>query len=92
MQERGFNGFVMTDWTRMIRNTAKQIHAGNEMMMPGFPAQIDDIVASFSEERNAWVTDKGIYKVQFAASADDIRQQADLKLKKEIVRNVLTKL
>ena len=49
-------------------------------------------LASFSEERNAWVTDKGIYKVQFAASADDIRQQADLKLKKEIVRNVLTKL
>ena len=49
-------------------------------------------LASFSEERNAWVTDKGIYKVQFAARADDIRQQADLKIKKEIVRNVLTKL
>lgn len=50
-EEWGFNGFVMTDWTRMIRNTAAQIHAGNEMMMPGFPEQIDDIIASVKDGR-----------------------------------------
>ena len=49
--EWGFDGFVMTDWTRMIRNTAAQIHAGNELMMPGFQEQIDDIVASVRDGR-----------------------------------------
>jgi len=40
--EWGFKGVVMTDWTG-LRNTAKQIMAGNEMMEPGEPSQIKDI-------------------------------------------------
>ncbi len=41
--EWGFNGVVMTDWTGQ-RNTAKQIMAGNDMMEPGEPSQVQEIV------------------------------------------------
>ncbi|MBQ6287500.1 MAG: glycoside hydrolase family 3 C-terminal domain-containing protein [Bacteroidales bacterium] len=52
--EWGFNGFVMTDWVRLqIRDIATQIHAGNEMMMPGYPEQIDQVVAAVKEGRLA---------------------------------------
>ena len=41
--EWGFNGVVMTDWTGQ-RNTARQIMAGNDMMEPGEPSQVQEIV------------------------------------------------
>lgn len=41
--EWGYNGVVMTDWTGQ-RNTAAQIHAGNDLMQPGTPAQTQEVI------------------------------------------------
>lgn len=46
--EWGFKGVVMTDWTG-LRNTAQQIMAGNDMMEPGEPNQVKDIVSKVQE-------------------------------------------
>jgi beta-glucosidase len=44
--EWGFNGIVMTDWIgkRADLPTETEVQAGNELMMPGYPAQVQDIV------------------------------------------------
>lgn len=44
--EWGYKGLVMTDWTTRKHDTAAQIHAGNDLFMPGDTYQIEDIVAA----------------------------------------------
>lgn len=41
--EWDYKGIVMTDWTGQ-RNTAAQIHAGNDLMQPGMPAQTQEVI------------------------------------------------
>lgn len=39
----GFEGIVMTDWTN-TRNSAAQVHAGNDLLTPGNAEQIQQII------------------------------------------------
>ena len=44
----GFRGIVMTDWIgkRSDLPTSDIVHSGNDLMTPGYPAQVEDIIAS----------------------------------------------
>jgi len=61
--EWGFEGIVMTDWIG-TRNTAAQVHAGNDLMEPGNPEQSDEIVAKVrSGELNIEDVDRNVKRV-----------------------------
>lgn len=47
--EWGFTGLVMTDWTSRRHNTLAQLHAGNDLFMPGNNYQIEDIVKGIAD-------------------------------------------
>ena len=51
--EWGFKGIVMTDWIdkRADLPTEMEVEAGNDLMMPGFPAQAKDIVEAVKAGR-----------------------------------------
>ncbi|MBR1687392.1 MAG: glycoside hydrolase family 3 C-terminal domain-containing protein [Prevotella sp.] len=51
--EWGFKGIVMTDWIgkRAKLPVRNEVHAGNDLMMPGYPAQVEDIVADVNAGR-----------------------------------------
>ena len=51
--EWGFRGIVMTDWIgkRDQLPTEQEVEAGNDLMMPGYPAQAEDIVAAVKAGR-----------------------------------------
>lgn len=45
-KEWGFRGIVMTDWIGKRRDlpTAEEVHAGDNLLMPGYPQQTQDII------------------------------------------------
>ncbi|MDD5862521.1 MAG: glycoside hydrolase family 3 C-terminal domain-containing protein [Prevotella sp.] len=47
----GFKGIVMTDWIgkRADLPTSQEVTAGNDLMMPGYPAQVEDIVKAVKD-------------------------------------------
>ena len=51
--EWGYKGIVMTDWIgkRPKLPTEQEVAAGNDLMMPGYPAQAEDIVKAVKEGR-----------------------------------------
>ena len=49
-EDWGFKGIVMTDWTAP-RESEKQVAAGNDLLMPGRKAQIEQIVSAVNEGR-----------------------------------------
>ena len=46
-EDWGYKGIVMTDWIgiREGLTTTSEVHAGNDLMEPGQPAQVDEIIA-----------------------------------------------
>lgn len=46
--EWGFDGFVMTDWWAM-ELPVEQVRAGNDLLMPGYPEEIDEIINAVKE-------------------------------------------
>ena len=51
----GFKGIVMTDWIgiREGLETISEVHAGNDLMEPGQPAQVDEIIKGVKEGKLA---------------------------------------
>jgi len=46
----GYKGIVMTDWTD-TRNTAAQVHAGDDLLMPGNKEQVKEIILAVKDGR-----------------------------------------
>nr|AXK90334.1 beta-glucosidase Lfa2 [uncultured Pyrinomonas sp.] len=94
--EWGFKGFVMTDWFGGS-NVIAQMKAGNEMIMPGVPPQVPEIVnavntGTLSKE----VLDQNVTRVLniilHAPTFKGLKysDQADLKTDAEIARETAT--
>jgi beta-glucosidase len=47
----GYKGIVMTDWIGIRKGleTISEVHAGNDLMEPGQPAQVEEIIAGVKE-------------------------------------------
>ena len=59
----GFNGFVMTDWFGG-KNPAAMMIAGNDLLMPGTPAQAKAIVTAVKDGKlNIKILDRNVEKI-----------------------------
>lgn len=90
--EWGFKGMVETDWTGR-RNTVAQVHAGNDLMMPGYVEQQQDIVdAVKSGKLSLKDVDRNVRRVlEFVAKTPSGKgykapQVTDLKAHAEVSR------
>jgi len=52
-EDWGYKGIVMTDWIGIRKGleTISEVHAGNDLMEPGQPAQVEEIIAGVKECR-----------------------------------------
>ena len=50
-EDWGFKGIVMTDWIGIRQGlpTTREVYAGNDLMEPGQPAQVDEIIKGVKE-------------------------------------------
>ena len=48
-KEWGYKGLVMTDWSISKHNTSAQLHAGNDLYMPGRERQVEDIINGIND-------------------------------------------
>lgn len=101
--EWGFDGIVMTDWIGQ-RNTANQVHAGNDLMEPGGAAQAEEIVAKVKSGELAesdvdacvrrmlqYIVKTPRYKGYKFSNKPDLRKHADITRKAATEGMVLLK-
>lgn len=65
--EWGYDGIVVTDWIGR-RNTVAQVHAGNDLMMPGEPSQSEEIVRAVREGNLRSATSTSAYDACWSMS------------------------
>ena len=95
----GFDGIVMTDWIgkRADLPTADEVRAGNDLLMPGYPAQVEDIVKGVNDGSidMAWVDRNVRRMLQYIVRTPRFKQyafsnQPDLKAHALITRQSST--
>lgn len=76
----GFDGIVMTDWIgkRADLPTADEVRAGNDLLMPGYPAQVEDIVKGVNDGSidMAWVDRNVRRMLQYIVRTPRFKQYA----------------
>nr|WP_321450828.1 glycoside hydrolase family 3 C-terminal domain-containing protein [uncultured Carboxylicivirga sp.] len=94
--EWNFGGIVMTDWIGQ-RNTAAQVHAGNDLMQPGMPIQSEDIIAKVkSGELDIADVDRNVKRMlEYIVKTPRFKEYAysnkpDLKAHAEVTRQSAT--
>jgi len=90
--EWGFKGIVMTDWIGK-RNTVAQVHAGNDLMMPGQAVQVKEIIDEVKSGKLSMSdVDRNVKRMlQFIMKTPHFRKYAftnapDLKAHAEVAR------
>ena len=91
--EWGFKNIVLTDWTN-TRNTAAQVQAGNDLMMPGNSEQIEQIIKGVeSGDISIKDVDRNLKRIlEYVVKTPrfngyEFSNNPDLKAHAEIIRN-----